>query len=144
MALTGQSFLGSQRGAHTGALLFATNPQSGEKLGPGYASVSAAEAEQAVELAGQAAPLYSALSGKERAAFLRRIADAIDAIVQPLTERAHLETALPIARLQGETARTTGQLRLFASVVRAGEWLDLRVDPALPERQPLPRPDGAA
>ena len=42
---------------------------------------------------------------------------------------------------EGERARTVGQLELFAEVVRRGEWLDLRIDPALPERVPLPRPD---
>ena len=51
------------------------------------------------------------------------------------------ETGLPEARLEGERGRTCGQLRLFASVVRAGEWLDLRYDPAQPERKPMPRAD---
>ncbi|BBI49111.1 hypothetical protein HORIV_15320 [Vreelandella olivaria] len=51
------------------------------------------------------------------------------------------ETGLPQARIEGERGRTCGQLRLFASVVRAGEWLDVRIDPAMPERQPLPRAD---
>ena len=43
--------------------------------------------------------------------------------------------------MEGERARTVGQLNLFAGVVRKGEWLDLRIDPALPDRRPLPRPD---
>ena len=58
-----------------------------------------------------------------------------------LVERASAETGLPRARIEGERARTVGQLKLFAEVVRRGEWLDLRIDPALPERKPLPRPD---
>ena len=32
-------------------------------------------------------------------------------------------------------------MRLFAEVVREGSWVDARIDTALPERQPLPRPD---
>src|SRR3978361_40497 len=51
------------------------------------------------------------------------------------------ETGLPRGRLEGERGRTVGQLRLFATVVRDGNYLDLRVDPALPERKPLPRVD---
>ena len=43
--------------------------------------------------------------------------------------------------MEGERARTVGQLNLFADVVRQGEWLNLRIDPALPDRKPLPRPD---
>lgn len=51
------------------------------------------------------------------------------------------ETGLPRARLEGETGRTTGQLRLFASVLRNGHWLDATIDPALPDRASLPRAD---
>src|SRR6185295_14652597 len=58
-----------------------------------------------------------------------------------LIERAMAETGLPRARLEGERARTVGQLKLFADVVRAGEWLDLRMDRPQHNRKPLPRPD---
>src|SRR3546814_16980436 len=51
------------------------------------------------------------------------------------------ESGLPRARLEGERGRTVGQLRLFADVVRKGRWQQLRIDPAMPDRQPLPRPD---
>jgi len=140
MALTGQSFLGSQRGALGGAPIHGLNPTTGEQLQPPYSSVSAAEVDRAVQLAAQAFPVYAATSGKDKAAFLRRIADGLDAIQQQLAERAHLETALPMPRLLGEVSRTTGQLRLFASVVEEGSWVEARIDPALPERKPLPRP----
>lgn len=51
------------------------------------------------------------------------------------------ESALPKARLEGERARTVGQLRLFASLVRKGRWLCATLDSAQPERKPLPRSD---
>ena len=51
------------------------------------------------------------------------------------------ETALPAARIQGERGRTSGQMRLFASVLRRGDFYAARIDRALPERKPLPRPD---
>src|SRR5699024_2220858 len=44
-------------------------------------------------------------------------------------------------RLQGELKRTTNQFRLFASVVRDGNHLGVRIDPAIPEREPAPRVD---
>ena len=56
-------------------------------------------------------------------------------------DRASTETGLPKPRLQGELARTTGQLRLFARVVRQGDHRGVRIEPPLPERTPLPRPD---
>jgi NADP-dependent aldehyde dehydrogenase len=140
MPLTGQSFLGNQRGPLGGAPIYAINPATGEKLEPVYSSVTAAEADHAVQLAAQAFPAYAATSGKARAALLRRIADGLDAILQQLAERAHLETALPMPRLLGEVSRTTGQLRLFATVVEEGSWVEARIDTPLPERKPLPRP----
>ena len=51
------------------------------------------------------------------------------------------DQGLPEARLQGERGRTTGQIRLFASHILAGDYLDRRHDRALPDRAPLPRPD---
>ena len=84
---------------------------------------------------------YSATSREERARFLEAIAREIEARGAAITEIGHQETGLPTARLEGERGRTTGQLRLFASHIRAGEYLDRRVDLALPERQPAPRPE---
>jgi len=77
----------------------------------------------------------------ERAAFLDSIADEIEARAGAITDIGCRETGLPAARLQGERGRTTGQLRLFAEHIRKGDYLDLRLDPALPDRQPAPRPE---
>src|SRR5690606_25717520 len=76
-----------------------------------------------------------------RAAFLDHIGEEIMALGDALIERAHLETGLPKERIQGERARTVGQLRLFGEIVREGSWVDARIDTALPDRKPLPRPD---
>jgi len=141
MQLTGFSFVGSRRTASGGAPFHALNPATGIELEPVYFLAGKAELEQAVELASAAFPLYSALPGIERAKFLRRIADGLDAIQQPLAERAHLETALPMPRLMGEVTRTSNQLRMFASVLEEGSWVDARIDTPLPERKPLARPD---
>lgn len=77
----------------------------------------------------------------DRARFLEAIAAEIDARGDAITEIGRQETGLPEARLVGERGRTTGQLRLFAAHIRAGDYLDRRHDIALPDRQPLPRPD---
>lgn len=80
-------------------------------------------------------------SRQERADFLNEIATQIDALGNEITEIAMEETGLPEARLIGERGRTVGQLRLFASHILAGDYLDERHDHALPNRAPLPRPD---
>jgi NADP-dependent aldehyde dehydrogenase len=141
MSLSGLSFLGTSRGATGGRTFQAANPATGDLLDPVYHSATQAELDRAVPLAAEAFESYSKAPGKAKAAFLRRCAFGFDARKQELAERAHLETALPMPRLLGEVGRTSGQLRLFASVVEEGSWVQARIDPAMPERQPLPRPD---
>jgi NADP-dependent aldehyde dehydrogenase len=139
MELTGQSFIASKRGAGSPAF-YGINPLTGAQLEPGYAEASAEEIARAVQLAAEAAAPFAAISGRERAAFLRRIAANIDAVAEPLVERAHAESGLSLPRLTGETARTTGQLRLFATLLEEGSWLRARIDTALPDRKPMARP----
>src|ERR1035438_9241240 len=141
MELSGQSLIGGHRGSRDGRSFVAANPQTGAALEPPYFSATHAEIEEAAQLASEAFRAYSQASGEAKAAFLRHIADGFDAHRNELAERANLETALPMPRLLGEVARTSGQLRLFASVVEEGSWVNARIDPGLPDRQPLPRPD---
>lgn len=84
---------------------------------------------------------YGYSTHEDRAMFLDRIAEEIESRGAEITEIGSAETGLPAARLEGERGRTTGQLRLFADHIRQGDYLDLRHDSALPDRQPLPRPD---
>lgn len=96
---------------------------------------------RACEAAESAFQTYAATTRDRRAAFLDAIADEIEARAEAITEIGTQETGLPEARLQGERGRTTGQLRLFAEHIRSGTHLDYRHDAALPDRQPMPRPD---
>lgn len=139
--LQGKLLIGQQAIAGQSAGISAINPATGETLEPAYAGGGANEVEKACQLAWEAFDDYRETSLEARAVFLETIADEIEAIGPALIERAMAESGLPQARLEGERGRTCGQLRLFASVVRAGEWLDVRVDPAMPERQPMPRAD---
>lgn len=97
--------------------------------------------DRACQLAGDTFPAFSSVAIETRALLLERIAFELEAIVDELVVRIGQEAGLPEARVRGETARTTGQLRLFATVVRRGDFLQARIDTALPERQPLPRED---
>jgi NADP-dependent aldehyde dehydrogenase len=77
----------------------------------------------------------------ERATALRAVADALDAAAGELVAVAARETWLPVPRLTGEVARTTGQLRMFAEGLDEGSFLDVVIDPADPGATPVPRPD---
>jgi 2,5-dioxopentanoate dehydrogenase len=139
--ISGRSLIGFREGVGRGESLHAWNPTTGEQLQPGFAPATKEEVEQAVELAADAFHHYSRTSGRERGVFLRKIAAKIEAITPDIVERAGLETALPPARLQSETARTCNQLRLFAQVAEEGSWVNARIDHAEPERKPLPKSD---
>ncbi|MFV1851845.1 MAG: aldehyde dehydrogenase (NADP(+)) [Thalassospira sp.] len=97
--------------------------------------------DQAAKAAEEAFWSFGYSTREERAKFINTIADEIDARGDEITEIGTQETGLPEARLQGERGRTVGQLRLFASHILDGAYLDRRYDEALPDRAPLPRPD---
>jgi len=139
--LSGRSLIGFREGTGSGASLHATNPTTGQQLEPGFVPATTEEVDRAVQLAAEAFKGYSRTTGQERGAFLKKIAEKIESIAGEIVERAALETALPVARLQGETARTCHQLRLFAKVAEEGSWVNARIDHADPERKPLPKPD---
>lgn len=141
MSLSGNLLIGQRAVAGTQAPVHAINPATNDRLEPAYLGGSREHVELACSLAWDAFDRYRETSLEARAAFLERIAQHIEALGDTLVQRAVAESGLPQARIQGEIGRTCFQLRTFARTVRAGEWLDVRVDQALPERQPLPRPD---
>lgn len=122
-----------------GETTFHSSPATGEALA--FAVGTPVHVDAAAQGAEAAFPSFSALSREMRATFLERIADEIEARGAEITAIGTSETGLPAARLEGERGRTTGQLRLFASHIRKGDYLDRRHDPAQPDRQPAPRPD---
>jgi alpha-ketoglutaric semialdehyde dehydrogenase len=141
VTLTGHSLIAGQTVAGEGKTTFAFNPATNEQLEPAYTLLTEEQLKAATTAAAEAFESFSSLDPETHAAFLDAIADNIEAIGDELTVRAGQETGLPAARLQGERARTTGQLRLFANVVRQGDFRGVRIDPALPDRTPLPRAD---
>ncbi|WP_236687556.1 aldehyde dehydrogenase (NADP(+)) [Chromobacterium subtsugae] len=141
MNLTGMMLIGGRAVAGCRETIRAIDPSTDQALEPGYPGADREQVEQACALAWEAFDAYRETAPETRARFLETIANEMEALGDALIERAMAETGLPRARLQGERGRTCGQLRLFARTLRAGEWLDARVDPAMPQRQPLPRAD---
>ncbi|HTH61646.1 MAG TPA: aldehyde dehydrogenase (NADP(+)) [Paraburkholderia sp.] len=141
MQITGEMLLGATavRGSQGSVRAFA--PALNQELEPAFGVGGVSEVERACSLAAQAFDAFRAAPLDTRARLLEAIADNIAALGDALIERAHLESALPKPRLEGERGRTIGQLKLFATVVREGRWLGAVLDSALPERKPLPRSD---
>ena len=122
-----------------GDATFTSEPSSGEANT--FSVGTPAHVNAACEAAEEAFWEYGYSTRETRAKFLNAIADEIEARAEAITKIGVEESGLPEGRLNGERGRTTGQLRLFADHILKGDYLDKRHDEALPDRQPLPRPD---
>jgi alpha-ketoglutaric semialdehyde dehydrogenase len=141
MELTGGNYIAgvvSSEGTNT---FQAVNPGNATALPTLFYEATLEEVNTAVIKADDAFAVYGKKSGAEKAAFLDAIADEILNLGDALIVRCCAESGLPVARITGERGRTTGQLKLFASLLREGSWVDARIDHAIPDRQPLPKVD---
>ena len=73
--LSGRSLIGFREGAGSGDPLYAWDPTTGQPLQPGFIPATPEEVDRAAQLAADAFHEYSRTSGRERGAFLRKIAD---------------------------------------------------------------------
>ncbi|MDR0792259.1 MAG: aldehyde dehydrogenase family protein, partial [Chitinophagaceae bacterium] len=89
----------------------------------------------------QAFDEYSAIDKNKRVFFLQEIAEQIEKKRSLLVPLAMEESRLPEARLQGELTRTVNQLKMFATLIEEGSWVEAAIDKGDKERQPLPKPD---
>ncbi len=130
------------RGSHLIEGAWRSSPETFRAdLGHDISEGTASDVDDACRAAEAAFEIYGYSDREDRARFLETIAGEIEARGADITRLGAAETGLPEARLEGERGRTTGQLRLFAGHIRAGDYLDRRHDVALPDRRPLPRPD---
>ncbi|RFB04857.1 aldehyde dehydrogenase (NADP(+)) [Parvularcula marina] len=141
MAIEGVNLIGGEARQGKGPEFSGVAAASGETLAPVYREACPGDVAEAARHAGEASPVFAALSPEARASFLETVADRLEAARAEIVPRAMAESALPEARLNGELGRTIGQFRLFAEELRNGECFSIRIDPALPDRAPLPRPD---
>ena len=141
MELTGKNWIAGTQSAEGNEKFQAVNPRTCAEMSPAFTEATPAEIGRAAELAAKAATDLGRRGAEQVAAFLEAIAAELDRVKDDLAARAQEETGLPAQRLIGEHGRTTAQVRMFAQLVREGSWVDARIDAALPERQPLPRPD---
>ncbi|OLY95029.1 NADP-dependent aldehyde dehydrogenase [Cnuella takakiae] len=139
--LLGHNFIGFDSKAAGEKQLHAFSTVLNDQLPGDFIVATENEINEAVQKATSAFERYRQTSFADRALFLEAIADEIMEVGPALVERAHLETGLPEARITGERARTVGQLRLFAALLREGSFVHAIIDTALPDRTPLPRAD---
>ena len=139
--IEGKQIIGFEFSAEGKETFQSTNPALGIKLEYSFYKATSNEVNKAVEKAAAAFQLYRKKSGAEKALFLETIGSEIMALGDELIEICCTETALPKARIEGERMRTVNQLKLFAEMIKEGSWVDARIETALPDRMPLPKPD---
>ena len=138
--ITGKSYVAGEWVKPSGAEFQSINPATKEGRG-NFATSGMAEIEQAMSKATEAFETYRKLDGKTIAAFLDAIAIEIEALGDQLLEIGDRESALGIPRMTGERGRTCGQIRAFAAIAAEGQWTQPSIDTAIPDRQPVPKPD---
>jgi len=136
MGLSGKNIIGNSLSAEGKIIFYAENPANGSKLQPGFHEASEKEIWMAIEKAVTAFQQYRKMSGKQKSDFLDAIADEIISLGDDLIARCMEETGLPEARLKGERGRTVTQLKMFATYLREGSWVEARIDTADPARTP--------
>ncbi|MCB9881728.1 MAG: aldehyde dehydrogenase (NADP(+)) [Planctomycetes bacterium] len=141
MEFHGKQRLGSELTAESAVSFGALDPRTNEPLPGTFHEATLHEITRAMELAASATLELRAHSGGQKADLLDSIASHIEGLGELLLERASQESGLPIGRFQGERGRTCAQLRMFATLLREGSWVDARIDTADAQRSPLPRPD---
>jgi len=139
--ITGTQLIGTIESGKGHKTFRTSSPRDGEPTPWEFREATKEEVQQAAELAASAFTAFRDLPGSRRAEFLNAIADQLEAVSEDLVEVYTLESGLPEGRAKGELGRTTGQLRAFASLAREGSWAMARIDTALPDRTPVPKPD---
>lgn len=139
--ITGKNYIGNTLSAVGNKTFRTFNPQLNIENEHIFSEASAEEINDAVSLATAAFGKFRRISGKKKATFLNAIADEILALDDQLIKVYCLETGLAEGRAKGERGRTIGQLRMFADLVKEGSWVEAAIDTAIPDRNPIPKPD---
>ncbi len=132
MDLHGKTILGSTTSSDGSTSFHAENPATGEPLQPDYLESTEEEIDRAVQLAHQAYPEWRRQPADRRADFLEEVIQQLETLREEIVRRAHRESGLTEGRLNSELDRTTGQIQMFADLIREGSWVEARIDTAPP------------
>jgi len=136
-----QNIIGFELSASSERRIYSFNPTTQQQIEHGFAVATPEEVNLAMDKAFKAWRIFRNTPGKQKAKFLRTIADGIESLGELLIQTITAETAYPEARIMTERNRTCAQLRMFADLTETENWREITIDEALPDRQPLPRPE---
>ena len=139
MTMTGANLIAGAESASGDVVFHSVDPRTGGRGATDFHEATPDEIARAAAAAAEAAPELARTPAPDIAALLHAIADGLDGAGEDLIALADSESALGETRLVGERARTTGQLRAFADLVRSGRHLEPVVDEATDARPDVRR-----
>ncbi len=141
MELTGKHLISGYLSVGQPATFYALNPVTNERLEGEFAEGDGDDVAAAAKLAASRFDVFRQTSGLKRSELLVTIGSELTELKDAIIHRANLETGLPLPRLQGELTRTVKQLQMFSELVKNDDYKQILIDPAVPDRQPFPKPD---
>ena len=145
MQLTGKNYIAGATSAQGSECFYSVDPRSKAKGDQAFYNATKTEVDRAVAAAVSAFEVVRNYSSSRLADFLDEIATGIDGLGDELLHTADRETGLGLPRLTGERARTTGQIRAFADLLREGSYLRAiinREEPGQPSLRQMQFPVG--
>ena len=142
MQLTGANFIAGEWSAAGTDSFTSVDPRSKTSAAPAFYNATHSEVDRAVQEAVAAFQQTRRYSSQKIAGFLDEVAAQIEALGDDLLDTANRETGLGLPRLTGERARTTGQLRAFAALLREGSYRRAIINTASPTVRQMQFPIG--
>lgn len=122
--ITGKNYIGEELSSK-GEVTFKTfDPKENKETAAIFYEATPDEVDAAVEKAAAAFKVYKQKSDADKAEFLEAIAEELEANAEALKQIYRVESGLPEGRSNGEFARTAGQLRAFAEMLKEGSWVE--------------------
>lgn len=141
MELTGQHLISKPVPATNRKTFRAVNPATGDFLAGSFVEGTTEDVAAAATLAERDFDFFRQTSGLQRSELLAAIAEELLTLKESIVQRGNLETGLTLPRLEGELGRTINQLQMFSQFVENDDYKLMKIEQAVPDRQPLPKSD---
>lgn len=136
----GQNHIGYQESALGDHVFFGINPKTNQPFETAFTQATTEEVNAALEKAKEAFETYRLIPVEKRVAFLKAISQKVQENKAALIKWFCAESALPEDRAETELNRSCFQFEYYADAVASGYALEIKNDPANPDRKPAPKP----
>ena len=140
MNFLGKNHIGYQASAFGNHVFFGIDPRNNRPFETPFRQASPDEVDTALTKSQEAFEAYRLIPIEKRVQFLKAISDKLKANKEILIHWFCAESGLPQDRAEVEFARSCFQFEYYAKAVETGYALEIKLDPADPDRKPNPKP----